>query len=104
MLIAMSTSNFYLITVYTPTFCRNVLHLPELDSLVITLSTGVSKLSMAARYGRIVRPHRPAPAAFWLHHIGATDRLSRAVMADRLRLLPEAARRAALAVVPLRQL
>src|SRR5260370_3700040 len=42
MLIAMSTSNFYLITVYTPTFGRNVLHLPELDSLVITLSTGVS--------------------------------------------------------------
>ena len=42
MLIAMSTSNFYLITVYTPTFGRNVLHLPELDSLVITLGTGVS--------------------------------------------------------------
>ena len=42
MLIAMSTSNFYLITVYTPTFGRNVLHLAELDSLVVTLSTGVS--------------------------------------------------------------
>jgi MFS family permease len=42
MLIAMSTSNFYLITVYTPTFGRNVLHLPELDSLVITLGTGIS--------------------------------------------------------------
>jgi len=42
MLIAMSTSNFYLITVYTATFGRNVLHLPQLDSLVITLGTGVS--------------------------------------------------------------
>jgi len=42
MLIAMSTSNFYLITVYTPTFGRSVLHLAERDSLVVTLSTGVS--------------------------------------------------------------
>jgi MHS family citrate/tricarballylate:H+ symporter-like MFS transporter len=42
MLIAMSTSNFYLITVYTPTFGRTVLHLSEFDSLTVTLSTGVS--------------------------------------------------------------
>ena len=42
MLIAMSTSNFYLITVYTPTFGRTVLHLSEFDSLAVTLSTGVS--------------------------------------------------------------
>jgi MFS transporter, MHS family, citrate/tricarballylate:H+ symporter len=42
MLIAMSTSNFYLITVYTPTFGRSVLHLSELDSLIVTLSTGMS--------------------------------------------------------------
>ena len=44
MLIAMSTSNIYLITVYTPAFGRNVLHLPELDSLVITLGTGIRTL------------------------------------------------------------
>jgi MHS family citrate/tricarballylate:H+ symporter-like MFS transporter len=42
MLIAMSTSNFYLITVYAPTFGRTVLHLAELDSLLVTLTTGVS--------------------------------------------------------------
>jgi len=42
MLIAMSTSSFYLITAYTPTFGRSVLHLAELDSLIVTLCTGVS--------------------------------------------------------------
>jgi MFS family permease len=42
MLIAMSTSNFYLITVYTPTFGQSVLHLAERDSLLVALGTGVS--------------------------------------------------------------
>ena len=83
---------------------------PERASLARTrqsyhyLGHGRLELSMAARYGRIVRPRGPAAAAFWLHHLSAVDRLSRAVMADRLRLVPEAARRAALAVVPLREL
>jgi MFS family permease len=42
MLIAMSTSLFYLITAYTPTYGRSVLHLAEMDNLVVTVCTGVS--------------------------------------------------------------
>jgi len=42
MLIAMSTSCFYLITAYTPTFGRSVLHLADLDNLTVTVCTGVS--------------------------------------------------------------
>ena len=42
MLIALSTSLFYLITAYTPTFGRSVLHLAALDSLLVTLCIGVS--------------------------------------------------------------
>src|SRR5689334_12064451 len=59
MLIAMSTCNFYLITVYTPTFGQSVLHLSELDSLAVTLSTGVSNFlwlpAMGALSDRIGR-------------------------------------------------
>src|SRR5262245_15091962 len=39
MLIAMSTSCFYLITAYTPTYGRTVLHLAELDNLLVTMCT-----------------------------------------------------------------
>jgi MFS family permease len=42
MLIAMSTSSFYLITAYTPTFGRVVLHLADLDNLLVTVCTGIS--------------------------------------------------------------
>ena len=42
MLVAMTTVSFYLITVYTPTFGRSVLHLSTSDSLVVTLFVGVS--------------------------------------------------------------
>jgi MFS family permease len=42
MLIAMSTSCFYLITAYTPTFGRSVLHLADLGNLIVTVCTGVS--------------------------------------------------------------
>jgi MFS family permease len=42
MLIAMSTSCFYLITAYTPTFGRSVLHLADRDNLVVTACTGIS--------------------------------------------------------------
>src|SRR5260370_38715623 len=42
MLIAMSTSCFYLITTYTPTFGPSVLHLADLDNLTVTVCTGVS--------------------------------------------------------------
>jgi len=42
MLIALSTSCFYLITAYTPTFGRTVLHLADVDNLLVTVCTGVS--------------------------------------------------------------
>lgn len=40
--VAMTTTTFYLITVYTPTFGRAVLHLSSADSLLVTLLVGVS--------------------------------------------------------------
>jgi MHS family citrate/tricarballylate:H+ symporter-like MFS transporter len=40
--VAMTTTTFYLITVYTPTFGRKVLHLSAADSLLVTLLVGVS--------------------------------------------------------------
>ncbi len=42
MLVAMSTSSFYLITAYTPTFGRSVLHLSDFDSLIVTVCAGAS--------------------------------------------------------------
>jgi len=42
LLVAMTTTTFYLITVYTPTFGRAVLKLSTADSLVATLCVGVS--------------------------------------------------------------
>jgi MFS family permease len=44
MLVSMTTASFYLITAYTPTFGHNVLHLPMLDSLVVTVCVGLSNL------------------------------------------------------------
>ncbi|WCM22339.1 MFS transporter [Paraburkholderia bryophila] len=42
MLVAMTTTSFYMITVYAPTFGRTVLHLSTADSLLVTLLVGVS--------------------------------------------------------------
>jgi metabolite-proton symporter len=42
MLVTMTTVSFYMITTYTPTFGRSVLHLADRDSLIVTLSVGVS--------------------------------------------------------------
>jgi metabolite-proton symporter len=42
MLVTMTTVSFYMITTYTPTFGRTVLHLTDRDSLVVTLCVGVS--------------------------------------------------------------
>ena len=42
LLVAMTTTSFYFITVYTPTFGRKVLKLSEVDSLLATLCVGVS--------------------------------------------------------------
>ncbi|HEY3598210.1 MAG TPA: MFS transporter [Paraburkholderia sp.] len=41
LLVAMTTTTFYLITVYTPTFGKSVLKLSTSDSLIVTLCVGV---------------------------------------------------------------
>lgn len=41
-LVAMTTTTFYFITVYTPTFGKNVLKLSTEDSLIVTLCVGLS--------------------------------------------------------------
>ena len=59
MLVAMSTSSFYLITAYTPTFGRSVLRLSDFDSLTVTVCAGLSNF-------------------FWLPVMGAlSDRVGR---------------------------
>jgi metabolite-proton symporter len=42
MLVTMTTISFYLITAYTPTFGRTVLHLANRDNLIVTLCVGAS--------------------------------------------------------------
>ncbi|ANN76521.1 MFS transporter [Bordetella flabilis] len=42
LLVAMTTTAFYLITVYAPTFGKTVLHLSTSDSLLVTLCVGVT--------------------------------------------------------------
>src|ERR1700751_4735027 len=42
LLVAMTTTSFYLITVYTPTFGKAVLKLTTADSLIVTLCVGLS--------------------------------------------------------------
>src|SRR6202049_3801806 len=43
-LVTMTTVSFYMITAYTPTFGNSVLHLANIDSLVVTLCIGASNL------------------------------------------------------------
>ncbi len=42
LMVAMTTTAFYLITVYTPTFGRSVLHLTSRDALIVTFFIGIS--------------------------------------------------------------
>jgi MHS family citrate/tricarballylate:H+ symporter-like MFS transporter len=59
LMVAMTTVSFYLITVYTPTFGKTVLHVSTSDSLIVTLCVGLSNF-------------------FWLPVMGAlSDRVGR---------------------------
>jgi MFS family permease len=59
MMVTMTTVSFYMITAYTPTFGNSVLHLTNMDSLIITLCVGASNF-------------------FWLPIMGAlSDRVGR---------------------------
>ena len=42
LMVAMTTTAFYLITVYTPTFGKSVLHLTARDALIVTFCIGIS--------------------------------------------------------------
>jgi MFS family permease len=44
MMVTMTTVSFYMITAYTPTFGNSVLHLTNMDSLIVTLCVGASNL------------------------------------------------------------
>ncbi|PVZ42257.1 MHS family citrate/tricarballylate:H+ symporter-like MFS transporter [Pseudomonas sp. CC120222-01a] len=89
-LLAAMTTTFYLITVYTPTFGKTVLHLSTTDSLVVTLLAGVSNFiwlpiggALSDRIGR--RPQLLAisllcvltayPAMHWLAEAASFERL-----------------------------
>jgi MHS family citrate/tricarballylate:H+ symporter-like MFS transporter len=62
MMVLMTTVSFYLITVYTPTFGKQVLHLSITDSLIVTLCVGLSNF-------------------FWLPIMGAlSDRVGRKLL------------------------
>ena len=59
LMVVMTTVSFYLITAYTPTFGKSVLHLSDIDSLIVTLCVGASNF-------------------FWLPVMGAvSDRVGR---------------------------
>ena len=59
MMVTMTTVSFYMITAYTPTFGNSVLHLANIDSLIVTLCVGAANL-------------------FWLPVMGAlSDRIGR---------------------------
>ena len=90
LLASMTTTTFYLITVYTPTFGRTVLNLSATDSLMVTLLVGVSNFiwlpiggTLSDRIGR--RPLLLAitllciftayPAMHWLAEAASFERL-----------------------------
>jgi MHS family citrate/tricarballylate:H+ symporter-like MFS transporter len=73
MMVVMTTVSFYLITVYTPTFGKNVLKLST-DSLIVTFCVGCPT-SLAAHHGRAVGPRGPPPGAGGLHAADHADRL-----------------------------
>jgi MFS family permease len=81
MMVTMTTVSFYMITAYTPTFGNSVLHLSNMDSLLVTLCVGASNLfwlpimgSISDRIGRrplllvctILMLTTAYPAMLWL--------------------------------------
>ena len=59
LMVVMTTVSFYLITVYTPSYGKTILKLPEIDGLIVTFCVGLSNL-------------------FWLPVMGAlSDRIGR---------------------------
>jgi MHS family citrate/tricarballylate:H+ symporter-like MFS transporter len=53
LLVTMTTTTFYFITVYTPTFGRTVLKLSAADSLIVTLCVGISNFVLLPLSGAL---------------------------------------------------
>jgi MFS family permease len=53
MLVIMTTVTFYMITAYTPTFGKTVLHLPSTGNLVVTVCVGLSNLILLPIMGAL---------------------------------------------------
>jgi len=67
MMVTMTTVSFYLITAYTPTFGNSVLHLANIDTLVVISASG-RLISSGFRSWGAVRPDRSSPFASGFHH------------------------------------
>jgi MHS family citrate/tricarballylate:H+ symporter-like MFS transporter len=52
-LVVMTTVSFYLITVYTPSFGKNVLKLTESDALLVTIAVGLSNFCWLPTFGAL---------------------------------------------------
>jgi len=52
-LVVMTTVSFYLITVYTPSFGKNVLKLTEADALLVTIAVGLSNFCWLPLFGAL---------------------------------------------------
>jgi len=90
LMVTMTTVSFYMITAYTPTFGNSVLHLSNMDSLIVTLCVGASNLfwlpimgALSDRIGRrpllfactILMLVSAYPAMLWLVHDPSFSRL-----------------------------
>ena len=91
LLVAMTTTTFYLITVYTPTFGKVVLKLTAADSLVDHPVRRIDELLLAAYRGRAVGSNRPAASFDRNHRPGDSYRLPAAVVGCCRTKLSEAA-------------
>jgi MHS family citrate/tricarballylate:H+ symporter-like MFS transporter len=90
LLVAMTTTTFYFITVYTPTFGKAVLKLSASDSLIVTLCVGISNFillplsgALSDRIGRapiligatILAIITAYPTLYWLAAAPSFDRM-----------------------------
>ena len=104
MLVTMTTVSFYLITVYTPTFGRQALHLDATDVLIVTVCVGVSNLFWLPVMGALSDRGRAASAPAPVHGARAAHRLSGDLLARLGAQFRAAPRHRAVAVLPLREL